>query len=218
MRTLELVEILIAADTGGIFNDETRLNSQLGINILDSGRSFVLAERHAKVGRVHPNYIQAYYPEYDADLQIDDCFTLFKIPRIVAINLVEDGLQYVGSITGDDNFHRVLSRAQLSSKKKHRMHRLYMDKNISYLYDPAFGHLEVYRKGQRHIRVDGIFESPTSVYGFNLDHDDYPIPVSDFKRVEELVRNGTIASIIRVPANNVSNSQDDKQVRSEVKP
>ena len=216
-KTLELVEMLIAADTGGVFNDESRLNPELGTNVLDAGRAFVLTKMHAKVGRVHPEYLQAYYPEYDADLQIDDCFTVFKMDPVLQVNHVEDGIQYVGSIKGDDNWTRIRNRAQLSSRRKHRMHRLYMDKNISYLYDPTFGQLEVQMKGQKHLRVEAIFASPTKVEGFSIEHDKYPIPMDHFKMVEELVRNGTIAKILQVPANTVSNSQDDKSIRTEVK-
>ncbi len=218
MKTLQLVELLIAVDTGGVFTDEARLQPELGISVLDAGRAFVLAEQHKKVGRVHPDYLQYYYPEYKEDYQLDDCYTLFEMPRVLSVNYIEDGIQYVGSITGDDNFTRIRNRAQLSSRKKHRMHALWMNKHTSYLYDPTFGNLEVYKKGQRHIRVEAIFEQPTKVEGFNVEEDEYPIPLDHFKRVEELVRSGTIAHIVKVPANTVSNSQDDKQVRSEVKP
>ena len=64
--------------------------------------------------------------------------------------------------------------------------------------------------------VEGIFEDPTSVPQFSFDHDEYPITNDAMKRIEDLVRRGTIVDSMRMPINKISNSQEDSNIKRDV--
>ena len=172
------------ADEGGIFTDESRYDVGTMLTVLNAARAFAITEMYRKNTRVHPNFIQRVYPEYKENLQQDDCYTLFEIPRTVEINDKMDGLMYVGSIKGDEAFWKVRTRMQLSSRRNHRIHKLAQD--------------------------------PTSVPQFSFDHDEYPITNDAMKRIEDLVRRGTIVDSMRMPINKISNSQEDSNIQRDV--
>jgi hypothetical protein len=61
-----------------------------------------------------------------------------------------------------------------------------------------------------------MFEDPTSVPQFSFDNDEYPITNDAMKRIEDLVRRGTILDSVRVPVNKISNSQEDSNIQRDV--
>lgn len=216
MKTLECIEMIQMADEGGLFTDESRYDVGTMLNVLNAARGFAIAELYKNNDRVHPNFLQRMYPEYDEKIQQSDCYNLFEIPHTVAINDRIDGLMYVGSIRGNEAFWKMRTRMQMHSRRNHRIHRLAEKKNVHFLYDTTRGYLEVYDPKVKYILVEGIFEDPTSVPGFSFDHDEYPITMDAMKRIEDQVRRGTILDSMRVPMNKVSNSQDDSNVQRDV--
>jgi len=76
--------------------------------------------------------------------------------------------------------------------------------------------LEVYDDKVKYILVEGIFGDPTSIPGFNLEEDDYPITMDAMKRIEDMVRTGTIRDVLRVPINKISNSAEDSNVQRDI--
>ena len=91
-----------------------------------------------------------------------------------------------------------------------------MDKHVHFLYDATRGYLEIYDPKVKYPLVEGVFEDPTSVPQFSFDHDEYPITNDAMKRIEDLVRRGTILDSVRVPVNKISNSQDDSNVQRDI--
>ena len=213
MKTLECIELIQLADEGGIFTDESRFDRGTMLTVLNAARAFAITEMYSKNTRVHPNFIQRIYPEYKEALQQDDCYNLFEIPRTVAINDKMDGLMYVGSIKGNEAYWKVRTRMQLNSRRNQRVHKLAMNKHVHYLYDATRGYLEIYDDKVKYPLVEGIFEDPTSVPQFSLEHDEYPITSDVMKRIEDLVRRGTILDSVRIPVNKISNSQEDSNVQ-----
>jgi hypothetical protein len=123
---------------------------------------------------------------------------------------------YVGSIKGNEAYSKIRTRMQLNSRRNQRVHKLYMNKRVHFLYDSTREYLEIHDQKVKYPLVEGIFEDPTSVPQFSFDNDEYPITNDAMKRIEDLVRRGTILDSVRVPVNKISNSQDDSNVQRDV--
>jgi len=220
LKILECIEILMLADEGGVFSDESRFDRGTMIGILDAGRGYGLSEIYKSNTRVHENFIQRVYPEYKEALQQDDCITIFEIPRTVPINTRMDGLLHVGPRDGHGGgFTKIRTRGQLSSRRRHRVHELAMSLRTHYLNDTTRGYLEIYKpdnKKIKHILVEGIFQHPTEIPGFNLEEDEYPITMDALKRVEDMVRRGTLLDTLKIPTNKISNSAEDLNVKRDI--
>ena len=217
MKTKDCIELIQLADEGGVFTDESRYDLGTMTAVLNAARGFAITELHKQNNRIHPSFLQRVYPEYKKELQQDDCYTLFEVPKTVGINNQIDGLMYVGTIDGKNSFWKIRTRMQANSRRNHRIHSIAMDKHVHFLYDNTRGYLEVYDDKVKYILVEGIFGDPTSIPGFNLEEDDYPITMDAMKRIEDMVRTGTIRDVVRVPINKISNSAEDSNVQRDIK-
>lgn len=214
MTTRECIEFISLTDGGGRLTDENRADPNIMQSILDTGRGVAITQRYAKHGDVHPNFKQVFFPEYDADLQEDDCYTLFKCPRAVEISDVMDGYILLGPKSElSKEFTRIRSRSHLSRMRAHRVSRLLLEKDVHWMPDPGSGLIYVFRKDIKKVKMEIVAEHPTEIPGFSLEKDDYPITMDALKKVEEMVRQGTIFSYLKYPLNKTSNSMDDTQVK-----
>jgi len=217
LKTKDCIELIQLADEGGVFTDESRYDLGTMTAVLNAARGFAITELHKKNNRIHPSFLQRVYPQYKKELQQDDCYTLFELPKTVGINDQIDGLMYVGTIDGKNSFWKIRTRMQANSRRNHRIHSIAMEKHVHFLYDNTRGYLEVYDDKVKYILVEGIFGDPTSIPGFNLEEDDYPITMDAMKRIEDMVRTGTIRDVLRVPINKISNSAEDANVQRDIK-
>lgn len=200
-----------------MFTDESRYDIGTMTAVLNAARGYAITELHKQNNRIHPSFLQRVYPQYKKELQQDDCYTLFEVPKTVGINNQIDGLMYVGTIDGKNSFWKIRTRMQANSRRNHRIHNIAMEKHVHFLYDNTRGYLEVYDDKVKYILVEGIFGDPTSIPGFNLEEDDYPITMDAMKRIEDMVRTGTIRDVLRVPINKISNSAEDSNVQRDIK-
>lgn len=217
MKTIDCIELIQLADEGGVFTDESRYDIGTMTAVLNAARGYAITELHKQNNRIHPSFLQRVYPQYKKELQQDDCYTLFEVPKTVGINNQIDGLMYVGTIDGKNSFWKIRTRMQANSRRNHRIHSIAMEKHVHFLYDNTRGYLEVYDDKVKYILVEGIFGDPTSIPGFNLEEDDYPITMDAMKRIEDMVRTGTIRDVLRVPINKISNSAEDANVQRDIK-
>jgi len=216
LKTKDCIELIQLADEGGVFTDESRYDIGTMTAVLNAARGFAITELHKQNNRIHPSFLQRVYPQYKKELQQDDCYTLFEVPKTVGINNQIDGLMYVGTIDGKNSFWKIRTRMQANSRRNHRIHKIAMAKHVHFLYDNTRGYLEVYDDKVKYILVEGIFGDPTSIPGFNLEEDDYPITMDAMKRIEDMVRTGTIRDVLRVPINKISNSAEDSNVQRDI--
>jgi hypothetical protein len=200
-------------DGGGKFTDENRANPLSLISVLNTGRAVVLTQRHAKSNTIHPGFKQQYYPKYEPLLQEDECVSVFRLPRVVEFNDMMDGLLFMGSVTGKGEFKRVRSRNEYHNMLGHRIGRYMLNKHTYYLPDSSSELVTVFKEGVKNVFLEIVADDPTSVEGFNIEKDDYPITMDALKKVEEMVRQGTIFSYLKYPSNKASNSQDDSQLK-----
>ena len=128
MKTKDCIELIQLADEGGVFTDESRYDIGTMIAVLNAARGFAITELHKQNNRIHPSFLQRVYPEYKKELQQDDCYTLFEVPKTVGINNQIDGLMYVGTIDGKNSFWKIRTRMQANSRRNHRIHSIAMDK------------------------------------------------------------------------------------------
>ncbi len=219
MTVTDCIEIIASADGGARFNDEMRADPNFLMGVLNAGRGIVLRERYSKSQDIHPNFKQLAYPKYDPSVQESDCYTVFKLDRAIDVNDIMDGYLSCGPILeGKENFKRIKSRADHSNMLRHRVSRALLQTNTYWFPDPSSGLLFVWHKPQskvKKIKYEIVAEEPTEVEGFSIEKDDYPITMDALKRVEEMVRQGTIYGYLKVKANKTSNSQDDSQLQAE---
>ncbi len=219
MTTQECLEIIASADTGATFNDESRANPNFLIGVLNAGRAFIIRERYFKGQDIHPNFKMLVYPKYDALAQESDCYTTFNLERAIDVNDIMDGYLSCSPINEEKtSFKRIKSRQDYSNMTKNRVSRGLLEREIFWFPDPSSNRLFIYHPASvnvKKIKYEIIPEEPTKVEGFNIEKDDYPITMEALKRVEELVRNGTIYGYLKIRSNVKSNSQDDSQIQAE---
>ncbi len=192
MTTRDVIDILERELEGAITTSENKYDFDHMLSLLDLGRAVWLVDSYAKDKRLAPTCYQKYYPQLSIPLQpTDNCFKKFQMPDIIRLDEHSDGIRYVGSddynSPDTNNFSRIVSRAWLSTYKKHPV--MNPNRFFSFLYDADAQILELYGKANltEAPLVEALFKHPTQLPTFNIDTDDYPLPLDGIKAVEMMI-------------------------------
>ena len=169
MTLLEITEEVIRTDSGGgIITDENKLDSDFIQSLVHEYRAKAIWDSWQRTRRINPVWTQQFIPEFEPDLQESKDFVKFTCPSVVSLDDKRDGFLYIGTIEGDFAFRKVISRADLANKNRHR----FTKKRPKALYSDGF--LEIHGN-IREIKVDAIFSNPTDIPTYNIEFDNYPI-------------------------------------------
>lgn len=170
MQTLpNIADSIIRQVQGGIRTDETKFSIPYLYSVIHEARASVIKALFTQERRIQSSWTQIVIPDFNADLQDNDCCVKFEVPATIALDKKTDGLLYVGEINKNCAFRKVISRAELSTINKHRT-----SKAIKFLYSE--GTLEIYSNPLlKEVMVDGIFANPTLIPTYNIALSEYPI-------------------------------------------
>lgn len=197
MKLNECIEFIQASDGGGVFTDENRKDFGFAQNILRLGRAMAIKTLHANNNLQSDIYFQTAKLFREDDLQEDDCYTLFRTPRILTVNSVVDGQSYMGSPNDNKNWRRVKSAAQLANQSRQRLGGM-RDDVIYYMLNPRNDTVKVFNPDIKKCTQYAIFEDPLHpLLNFNPQLDEYPVTLECLGLIEQYIREGIVTHMLR---------------------
>lgn len=193
--------------SAGLGNDESRFDDEYLENKIHAARAIVISNYITKNRFFNDSWIQTVDINFvDRDKECDAVY--FECPSPISITSHEDGFMYVGHINGLKPF----MRARKNGFTTLTMHSLFKnDHNIFWDWkqlEQNKASLIVYNNLKlENIKVRGIFNNPTDVYGFRVDTDAYPVDSLVRKELVEMV-GLDIMRKMRTPPDYISDSQD----------
>ena len=205
----QIIESAIGTVSGGLFIDDRNISTEQIEQKVHEGRSLWCDQQYMKTKRVHPDWLQRFYPEYDSELQLNKCVTVFNMPHVILFSDKTDGLQYFGSEDCPDNFTRISSRAALATMDKHPVMRVGRRNYV--LYQNGQG--ECYTKTNiKPPIVEAVFSRPTDVPTFNKDAHAYPVDPQGADFIEKYLTQTVLKMEISTPADKISDGVDSTKL------
>lgn len=204
--TLEqVVEEIIRTDLdGGIFTDENRTDSDYMEAIVHQFRAEAIFQFSQKYKRINNQWTQQHFPIFDETLQFENDRVIFLCPDFITIDEVRDGGFYIGTTCGNNNYRKVVTRADLASRNNHRFMKTKQDVPKVLRSD---GMLEIYGDTMiEQVMVDAIFSRPTDLPEYNKYIDTYPITGEILVLMKDMVSKQVTAPISERPIDTKSDS------------
>jgi hypothetical protein len=212
MKLNECIEFVQASTGGGVFTDENRNDLGFAENILRLGRAAAIKTLHQNNNLVADIFYQKAFLHRDDLVQTDDCYTVFKTPQILTVNVEVDGNSYLGSPKDNRAWRRVKSVAQFANNQRMRLSGL-RENVVYYLLDPRTSTVKVYDPNITQCNHYAIFENPLHpLLNFNRQEDEYPISMEAMMLIEQWMREGIISHMLRQMPETRSNSAPDVTV------
>jgi len=195
MILLNIANQIIKEVQGGVHTVESKFSVEYIYSLIHSYRASLIRAQFSRSKRIHPLWTQQFFPEFDADLQDDDCVRKFQVPASIIMNEQTNGYLYIGDVTGNCAYKQLNSRAELSTYNQHRV----SNKGVRIIYSD--GVLEVYGNTDiSAIRVDGVFADPTQIPTFNADIDNYPLDDDTINQMKAMIVKSELGMEAQTPA------------------
>ena len=203
MKTLvEIYQSIISTSSGGVYIDERNIADLQIEKKIHEGRAMFLSQQYlSRRNYIHPDWVQRFYPEFQQEIQEDECYTKFRCPGFVSFSSKRDGIVFVGS--GHTAFTRLTDRGALSNAMAHPISRKI--RKPLFIYNN--GEIEIWSKGEvKDIMVIGVFADPTDIPTYSKQKDNFQCDPETVAMLEEWVFK-TVAGIeYKTPADNVADS------------
>ena len=201
MATLRTyAENVVRLASGAIFTDESPYDERYVYDVVNSARAHVLRADYIKNRRWAHQAIQNHLPEYEQYFQDSVCYTRFELPTgFIQGNASSDGLAYFGSSTDKifrhQNFRRIKSRNELTDFLGNATMTMANGRYVGVLIEGLIATV-ISKDVIKNPMIAGVFQSPQKFDWYNLDSDEYPFPPDLDYQLLEVVKNGTIKTIL----------------------
>lgn len=208
-------EDIVRSFQGGVSTNADKWPTDFSIYLLDQIRGVVILEFYgsSKQVRLHNSLMQPYSVTKVTAEQVlhpisqKECSIRFKMPQVLMINDLIDGVGYIGSKDGITNYRRVRTRAELAGLYKHET-----QSPAAGIYTYALVDVDDFVEihgadAQKELLINACFSSPTLVPGFNLDNDRYPINDAIMLRAKELASKMQLNQMAQTPEDRIQNFQ-----------
>ncbi len=196
-----ITELLERIPNGGVIDSNDRWNPGYLDALVGTYRARLAQAVYANNKRLHPQWYQKHWPEYDDLLQEnEDCCVKFRHPEVVMLDDRSDGFRYIGSTDCNNNFARVQSRAWLSTFNNNKVTATNNKRRATVLYDGSAEILEIYGDMEiDEILTESLVANPLLIPTFNPESDQYPIPESLIPDLVGMIFNDNVATELRMP-------------------
>ena len=211
MRLSQCIEVIQSSVGGGIFTAENLTEIGFAEDALSTVRAICMKELYPKRNTLNAIYYQTIDLKYEADLQEDPCYTLFRYPAILNVNSEIDGHQLLGGKRG--SWTRVRSEAEYRNMKQAYGSRINQT-GFFYVFEPELELVKVFHDSDA-VRPKGgegksiIMDPLNPLARFNRQLDEYPITPECLSMVEQYLREGKFQRFLQRPANIIANGADD---------
>jgi hypothetical protein len=173
----EITDTLIRAINGGVDTIDSKYDPLYIEKLIPQIREQAIVidyfgDRYRGASRrIDFSLIQPTTVSVDTGIDPDVDYVTFTIPKPVKIGGRVDGLVYVGQKDNSISFAKAYNREDIANM---RMRNMFNGTVIAYLWEGD--KLEVYgNKMLTEVNVRGVFADPTSVSGFGIETDQYPV-------------------------------------------
>lgn len=209
MLTLpKIAEDIIRSAQGAVFTEQSKFQIPYIYDLIHQYRNVILRTTYEKTGRVHPLWLQQYFPEFSKDLQESELYVKFECPPPVVLDDQTDGFLYIGTLDKSCNFRKNQNRAELAMYQNHRVTKVRTKGKIKTIWSD--GYLEVWGNPlQKEIRIDGVFMNPTLLPDYNMEVSEYPISGDDLTQLKQLIFNSQTEPMAKTPTDFKNNMVDN---------
>lgn len=205
MTTLERISQLESVESGFVTSSDSRWNRRKLIQFMNDARAKIISD--LKGARIHPEWTQEFIPDYDELLQDSKCYTRFIVPSVIRITDKMDGFIFIGNTDGYTSYKRVVTRGELNNMRRHPILSRAITNGVAALYEN--GEMFLYSNSQvKSLRIEGIFNDPTSLPDFNINKDRYPIDDATFEIVKVYMKQAYMNQIASEPITSTRTSKN----------
>lgn len=184
-----LIDISIGQIRAGISSNEDSISRQQVEMQIHLGRNVIIANKikdKRNGTRVHPSWVQTYFPDYDIEENDGLCTAEFDLPSPIYMDLKRDGLMWVGNAQQTHLFTRVYDYSEYMSMMQSNILKRIIGRKTAYIY--ADGRIKIIGdKLTKNICVGIVAMYPTEIPSYNRDVDQYPIDTDTLSMVQEYV-------------------------------
>lgn len=214
---LGLSEDLIRSQSGGVFTNENKADVDYIMFILDQFRALAIEsfynDPRKRLTELHNSLLQRYtVSKVDAE-QIseptDNCIKVirFKMPQVLMVNNVVNGIGYIGSPNGRNGFRVLRNRGELTGVYEHNFLSPEKGNRIYALID-VDDYVEIHgNDGQDNLLINACFSSPTLVPNFDIENDRYPINNAIVGKMKDYINKITLNQIYQTPEDRIQDFQ-----------
>lgn len=211
----EITDQIIRSVEGGASTDDSKFSRRAVEALVPKWRSAAIIISYNGDRQTGSNTLLNAALYQSLDIAIDNSiqvsaakFTLFECPKVVQINSQMNGFVFVGDLNTATQFTQIKSPAQYANAKAADL----IDNAKVYYYQVSD---TMYVRGNtllKSFHIDGIFQDPTVVSGFNVETDEYPVSEDILGIMLKLAYND-LAPVSAKPADNVNDGQETLERR-----
>lgn len=210
----ELVSLCKGRISSGYETDEGSIDNDRVIELIGIGRPVIIPELLKTYKKVHPDWMQEFFPVYDARKQESTLYTVFDgIPNIV-LHTIQTAIQYVGNDECFEQFRVCYSSGEYANLCANPLTDPRTNKNVYALYENMIWKVFNRKKHTRitKFKVNGVWSNPFDVPTWNPDMHNYPIDPKGADLIKNYVYQNYLLDTLKTPANTISNSQEDSKI------
>ena len=209
MRTLiDLYDEVAKLPSGGYLTADTRLNRPYVYSLIHSAAAKAKQLFWIKNRSLHQTNYIPFYPEYESTLQENNCIVRFKMPRLIQLDGLADGMEYLGSIRDNNTFIQVNNRLAMAGIQKDRI--LQPGRKNYLLLEGRFG--EVHGQKVREFMMYICPADPTDIPTYNVNKDAYPLSEDLVPEMKKIILQQDLIIITKSFADAINNSKDDTAI------
>jgi len=211
----EIKSLCIGRVSGGYETDESDLKSDRIDTLIISGRAVIIPELFKEYKRVHPDWMQDFYPVYDERKQESKLFSVFDGIENIVLHSVQTAIQYVGNAECFEPFRVVYSSGEYANLKANSTTDPRRSRHVYAMYENRLW--TVFNRNNNHTRiqkfkVNGVWANPFDVTTWNPDMHNFPIDRKGAELIVEYVFKNYLLDALKTPGNPISNGAEDSKI------
>lgn len=196
---------------GGISTSESKFSIPYLAQVIHEAKSTVIRADFLVNKRIQAVWALPYYPDFDKDLQDEDCVIKFALPSPpVALDSRNDGLLYVGDKSGLCAYTKINSVAEMATYNSHRVTKVRdvaVGGKVKYLL--VDGVIKIYGdKSIKEILINYIPQNPTLLPEYNIDMTPYPLDDANLSVLKTIVLQSTTGLEAKTLEDKVQDNSD----------
>jgi len=210
----ELESLCIGRISSGYQTDESNIKTDRIFKLIIMGRAIVIAELFKSYKKVHPDWMQEFFPYYDERKQESPLYSVFDGIQNIVLDTIQNSIQYVGNAECHERFRVVYSSGAFSNLKDNPITDPRRSKHIYALYENLTW--TVFNRNQhtriKKFKINGVWNDPFEVPTWNPEMHNFPIDSKGAAMIVDYVFKNYLADTVKSPANAISNSQEDTKI------
>ena len=213
MTLKEIRDEIRSMPESGYLNADNRFSSGFIDDLIHEKRAAAIVNLWNVNRHIPQQWLQTYYPEYSKDYQDGElCFVRYKIPRLVTISNLQQGISFIGSDGVSLQFKLFDNRSSFMTARQHKIWNPASGRYVAVLM--SGDEIEIYSKVNitEPPRIEGMFMNPCDVPTYNRNVDDYPVESTLLAEMKRLIMGMDMVVITKSAIDRVTQGRDDSAI------